>query len=379
MSGGVHPVGIVHDWLTGQRGGEHVLREILRLFPGAPVYTLFHFPGSVDPAIEAHPIVTSFLQRAPGLERGYRYYLPLFPAAVADLPTAAHRLVISTSHAVAKAARRAPGGFHLCYCHTPMRYAWDQEEVYFGRGRGPVALLRRRILAGLRRWDVATAGRVDAWVANSRFVAGRIRRYYGREAAVVPPPVDTAFFTPSPPGADGAGGPRREHVLMVAALAPYKMVDRAVQACAAAGLPLRVVGDGPERERLERLAGPGTQLLGRVPAATLRELYRGAICFLQPGIEDFGIAAVEALACGTPVVARGAGGVLDIVRDGVEGALFEADVPAAIRAAIDKCRSMQFNSMNLRERAEEFSAGLFAQRLVANLLDHRPDAEGLLA
>ena len=370
------PVGIVHDWLTGQRGGENVLREILRLFPGAPVYTLFHIPGSVDPAIEAHPIVTSFLQHAPFLARGYRWYLPLFPLAVAGLPTSAHRLVVSTSHAVAKGARSAAGGFHLCYCHTPMRYAWDQEEAYFGRGRGPVAFLRRRVLARLRRWDVATAGRVDAWVANSSFVAGRIRRFYGREAVVVPPPVDTAFFTPADPGAP----PRpREHVLLVAALAPYKMVDRAIQACEAAGLPLVVVGDGPERARLARLAGPLTRLVGRVPAATLRELYRGAICFLQPGIEDFGIAAVEALACGAPVVARGAGGVLDIVREGVEGVFFGADEPAAIRSAIDKCRSMQFNSMNLRERAEGFAAGQFAPRLVATLVSQWPEAEGLLA
>jgi glycosyltransferase involved in cell wall biosynthesis len=373
---GTSPVAVVHDWLTGQRGGENVLREILRLFPGAPLYTLFHFPGSVDAEIEAHPIVTSFLQRAPGLGRAYRWYLPLFPLGMADLPTAEHRLVVSSSHAVAKAARRAPGGFHLCYCHTPMRYAWDQEEAYFGRGRGPVASLRRRILARLRRWDVATAGRVDLYVANSTFVAGRIRRYYGRAALVVPPPVDSESFTPASPDI----GPRdRHHVLMVAALAPYKLVDRAIHACEAAGLPLVVVGEGPERARLSRLAGAHTRLVGRVSGDRLTDLYRHAICLLQPGIEDFGIAAVEALACGTPVVARGEGGVLDIVRDGVEGVFFAADESEAIRAAIDKCRSMKFNSMNLRERAEGFSAGRFAQRLVEILISHWPDAEGILA
>jgi glycosyltransferase involved in cell wall biosynthesis len=368
----VSPVGLVHDWLTGQRGGENVLLEIAKLFPAAPIHTLFHFPGTVDPEIESHPIETSFLQRAPGLRPGYRWYLPLYPAAIEDLDVRGHRLLISSSHCVAKGATPGAGAFHVCYCHTPMRYAWDQEEAYFGRGRGPVAWLRRRVLAGLRRWDVATAGRVHRYLANSSFVADRIRRYYGRDARVLPPPVDTAFFTPGPDRP-------REHVLVVAALAPYKKVDRAIEACAMAGLPLVVVGEGPERGRLERLAGPGVRFAGRVPPETLRALYRSAICLLQPGIEDFGIAAVEALACGTPVAARGLGGVLDIVRDGTEGILFEGDDRDRIRAAIDKIRGMQSNFVNLRERAESFSAGRFAQRLREMLVSDWPDAEGFLA
>jgi glycosyltransferase involved in cell wall biosynthesis len=252
-----------------------------------------------------------------------------------------------------------------------MRYAWDQEEAYFGSGRGPLARIRRRVLAGLRRWDAATAGRVDRYLANSSFVAERIRRYYGRRATVLAPPVDTEFFTPDPEV------PRR-HALMVAALAPYKMVDRAIRACEAAGIPLVVVGEGPERPRLERLAGASTRLTGRVPLETLRELYRGAICFLQPGIEDFGIAAVEALACGTPVVAHGEGGVLDIVEDGRQGVLFGVDEPERIAAAIDKCRGMRFNFMDLRMRAEGFSAGQFARRLEEIVVSDWPDAEGIL-
>jgi len=367
-----HPVGLVHDWLTGQRGGEKVLLAIARLFPGAPVYTLFHLPGSVDPELERRVAATSFLQRAPGLDRHYRSYLPLFPAALQDLDVRSHRLVISTSHCVAKSVIRGPRARHFCYCHTPMRYAWDQEEAYFGRGRGPLARLRRLVLARLRRWDVATAGRVDRYFANSTFVADRIRRYYRRPAEVLPPPVDTAFFTPP------AGPVERAGALMVAALSPYKKVDLAIQACAAAELPLTVVGTGPERQRLAALAGPTVRFAGRVDADELRELYRRSLLFLQPGIEDFGISTVEALACGTPVAALGAGGVRDIVRDGVEGLLFAGDEPAAIAAAIDKLRGMEFNPLNLRERAEQFSAERFARRLRESLIADWPDAEDLL-
>jgi len=367
-----HPVGLVHDWLTGQRGGENVLLEIARLFPGAPIYTLFHFPGSVDPEIERHPVVTSFLQRAPALDPHYRWYLPLFPFAVEDLPATDHRLLVSTSHCVAKSVRKGPGARHVCYCHTPMRYAWDQEEAYFGSGRGPLARLRRRILARLRRWDAATANRVDLYLANSRFVAERIRRYYGRSSEVLAPPVDTAFFTlpPEPPV--------RRHLLAVASLSPYKKMDLAIQAAARAGAPLVIVGTGPEARRLAARAEGEVRLEGRVAPEELRRLYREAICFLQPGVEDFGIAAVEALACGTPVVALGQGGVLDVVRDGREGVFFDRDDAAQIAAAIDKARRMQFNFVNLRERAEEFSSARFARRLRELLVSDWPDAERFL-
>lgn len=366
------PVALVHDWLTGQRGGENVLAAMARELPGAPIHTLFHFPGTVDAEIEAHPIVTSYLQRAPAIERAYRWYLPVFPFALEDLPQGRHRLVVSSSHCVAKSARAAPGGFHLCYCHTPMRYAWDQQASYLAGGPAllrPLRPLQRLVLAALRRWDVATAGRVDRYLANSSFVARRIERHYGRRAEVLPPPVDTEFYTPAP-------GVERRHALMVAALAPYKRVDLAIQACEAARVPLVVVGEGPERGRLERLAGEWTRLAGRVGRDELRELYRGARLYLQPGVEDFGIAAVEALACGTPVVALGEGGVLDIVVQGRHGLLLPTAEPAAVAAAIDKSREVQFNSLNLQERAGEFSARRFADRFREILVFCRRAAEG---
>lgn len=354
-------VALVHDWLTGLRGGEKVLAQLCALFPGAPIHTLFHFPGSVGPAVESHPVRTSFLQRAPGVRRHYRRYLPLFPAAIEDFDLSGFDLVVSSSHCVAKGAIPPPGAFHACYCHTPMRYAWDQEHAYFPRRRGPAARLRALALSRLRTWDAASASRVDLFVANSRFVAERIRRYYGRQAEVVPPPVDTGFFTPSPAGSPA--GEAEPYALMVSALAPYKRVDLAAAACERLGVELRVVGDGPERERLARLAGARTRLLGRVEAERLRELYRGALCLVQPGVEDFGIAAAEALACGTPVVAAGRGGVLDIVENGRHGVLYDDENGTeGLAQAIDKARQIRFNHADLRGHAEQFAAERFLER-----------------
>ncbi|MFP3941820.1 MAG: glycosyltransferase, partial [Thermoanaerobaculia bacterium] len=337
-------VALVHDWLTGMRGGEKVLEAIVPFFPGAPIHTLFHFPGTVSPALEAHPVVPSFLQGAPGVRRHYRRYLPLFPAAVEDFDLSGFDLVVSTSHCVAKGAIPAPGARHLCYCHTPMRYAWDQEHAYFPRRRGPGARARGMLLSRLRAWDAASCPRVDRFVANSRFVAERIRRYYGRDAAVLPPPVDTDFFTPEgwpegsalcmkrpssasagegggepssasataggpggelfgPEGSRKVGRTSRDYALVVSAPAPYKRLDLAIRAARRAGLPLVIVGGGPGLEALRkegaREGGDGVELLGRVVGRELRDLYRGAACLLQPGVEDFGIAPVEALACGT--------------------------------------------------------------------------------
>ncbi len=369
-------VALVHDWLTGMRGGEKVLAELARLYPEAPIYTLFHFPGTVGADLERHPIHASFLQRAPGVRRHYRRYLPLFPAAIEDFDLSGFDLVISSSHCVAKGIVPPAGGLHLCYCHSPMRYAWDQEHAYFPRRRGARARLRGLALSALRAWDAAAAARVDRFVANSHFVAGRIRAFYGREAAVVPPPVDVDFFTPAP-GAAPAAGAGGGYALMVSALAPYKRIELAIAAAERTGIELRIAGDGPERPRLERLAGGRTRLLGRVTDAELRGLYRGARLLLQPGVEDFGIAAVEALACGTPVVAAARGGVLDIVEDGRHGVLYDdrADQGgAALAGAVDKALRMGFNPLDLRRRAESFAAEAFVDRirsLISETLDSR--------
>jgi glycosyltransferase involved in cell wall biosynthesis len=362
---------LVHDWLTGMRGGENVLEALAALFPSAPIHTLFHFPGSVSPALEAHEIRTSFVQRMPWIERKYRWYLPLFPTAIEDFDLGEVDLVVSSSHCVAKGVIPPPGAFHLCYCHTPMRYAWDQEHAYFPKRRGVIPRLRAAALSRLRTWDAASATRVDLFVANSRFVAERIRRYYGRDAEVVHPPVDVEFFRPASAepmgherGESGLGAP---YALAVSALAPYKRMDLAIAACARLGLELRIVGTGPEEDQLRALAALSStpvRFLGRVPPETLRDLYRGALCFVQPGIEDFGIAAAEAQACGTPVVAAGRGGVLDIVVDQETGILtppWGSSVDFA--EAIDKARQIRFNPLKIRGQAEPFSVAHFAERL----------------
>ena len=252
------------------RGGEKVLLSLCRLFPDATIFTLLHVRGSVDAAIEAHEIRTSFVQHLPAVERRYRHYLPLFPTAIERFDFTGFDLVVSSSHCVAKGARAARGAVHLCYCHTPMRYVWDRYDDYFGPGRVSwlAGLVIPRAAARLRAWDAATAGRVDRFVANSAHVAARIRRYYGRDAVVIPPPVDAAFFTP---GGDDDHG----YDLIVSALAPYKRLELALEAYRGTGRPLRIVGTGPEEARLRPLAPREVTFLGRVSDDELRELYRG--------------------------------------------------------------------------------------------------------
>jgi glycosyltransferase involved in cell wall biosynthesis len=247
-----------------------------------------------------------------------------------------------------------------------MRYAWDQREAYFPTRDGAVDRVRHRVLDALQRWDVRASSRVDTFVANSTFVRDRIRRYYDRDATVVAPPVDVDFFKPGPGAQDGDDHRRRgtPFALMVAALAPYKKVDEAIEACRRLDLELRIVGDGPERPRLESMVGTGIELLGQVSDAELRDLYRTAACFVQPGVEDFGMAAVEALACGCPVVAVAHGGVLDIVEDGIDGLLYpEIDGTEGLKHCIDKALGMHFNILNLRNRASRFSRRRFRERM----------------
>ncbi len=349
-------VALVHDWLTGMRGGEKALEQIAALFPGADIFTLVHVPGSVSPAIEAHPIHTAFIQRLPFVARAYRHYLPLFPAAIERLDLTGFDLVVSCSHCVAKSVIAPPGTRHLCYCLTPMRYAWDQFDAYFGPervGALPSAVLKP-VLARLARWDQATAHRPNRYLAISQYVARRIGLYYNRQSAIVYPPVDTEAFTPGDPGQRGA-------FVIVSALVPYKRLELAIAAAHAAGVPLDIIGDGPEREHLEGLAAgaPGVRLLGRLGDDAVRGHYRSATAVLLPGEEDFGIVPVEAQACGRPVVALGRGGATETVIDGVTGLLVPDDSVEAWAAALRRAADTTWDGGRIRANAERFAAARF--------------------
>lgn len=350
-------VALVHDWLTGMRGGEKVLEALADLFPGAPIYTLVHVRGSVSAAIERHPIHAAFTSRLPSAARLYRHYLPLFPAAVEALDLDGFDLVISTSHCAVKSVLRPGRSRHLCYCHSPMRYAWDQFDRYFGPDRlGWLSGAMRPVMEHLARWDAATAHRVDRYLANSQYVAGRIGRYYNRRSTVVYPPVDTRFYSPGPPS-------ERHGCLVVSALVPYKRVDLAIEACRRAGERLAVVGTGPDLDRLRQFAGDGVEFLGWRTDEEVRALYRGARAVLLTGEEDFGIVPVEAMACGTPVVALAAGGALETVVDGVTGRLVAAPDPSAFAEAIRDLPRL--DEGRLRAHAERFARDRFAAEFVA--------------
>lgn len=347
-------VALVHDWLTGMRGGEKVLEAICEIFPNAPLYTLVWIPGSVSPSIEARRIVTSFAQRLPDPARFYRHYLPLYPLAVRQFDLSGYDLIISSSHCAVKSVVPPEGAVHVCYCHSPMRYAWDQFDAYFGAAHvGQVtSRLIRPVMQALARWDAATADRVDRFVANSQYVAGRIDRYYNRRSTIVNPPVDTDFYTPG----THTGSP---YFLAVSALVPYKRLDVAIDACRLAGASLKIVGTGPERARLAERAGPGVEFLGWQPDEAIRELYRGATATLLPGTEDFGIVPVEAQACGCPVVALDAGGARETVVHGVTGMLVSEPGPAAFAAGLEQVSGTAFDRTSIRENALRFSRDRF--------------------
>jgi glycosyltransferase involved in cell wall biosynthesis len=354
---------LVHDWLTGMRGGEKALEVICERFPDAELFTLVHVRGSVSPTIERLPTHTSFVQRLPFVKRLYRHYLPLFPTAIEQFNFDRFDLVVSLSHCCAKSIVHPGRVPHLCYCLTPMRYAWDQFDAYFGPQRlGRIGSgLMRPVMARLARWDRETADRADRYVAISHYVAGRIRRYYNREATVVYPPVDTRFFHPD-------AVPPERFALMVSALVPYKRVDVAMAACRLAGVPLKIAGDGPDRAALEREAGASgadVQFLGRVSDVEIRSLYRRAAVTLLPGEEDFGIVPLEAQACGCPVVALGRGGACETVVAGETGLLVGEPGADAFADAVAQAVNRRFDATAIRRHAELFSRERFGDQMSA--------------
>jgi glycosyltransferase involved in cell wall biosynthesis len=361
-----HKIALVHDWLTGMRGGEKCLEVLCRLWPEAPLATLFQVPGAVSPIIERRPISTSFLQQLPRVSSLYRYLLPLMPLAIRSIRLPSCDLVISLSHCVAKAVPVPPGTPHVCYCFTPMRYIWHQQEAYLGQAPRWAGLPLAVLTAWLRRWDRATSRGVTHFVAISETVRQRIRESYDRDSEVIYPPVDTLYYTP-------AKVRRDEYYLVVSALVPYKRIELAIQACGLLGRHLLIIGRGPEMARLRGLAGPTVQFAGWQPDSVVRHHLRRCRALLFPGEEDFGIVPVEALACGTPVIAFGRGGATETVLPGSAsqeptGLFFEEPSPQALADAIQSFerRAGDFSPLACRRRALQFSR----QQFEAKFLDY---------
>ncbi len=305
-------VALVHDYLNQMGGAEKVLLSLHELFPQAPIYTSMYEPKSVDRRFRSMDIRTTFMQRVPFVKRRHQPFLPLYPFAFERLDLRPYDLVISDSSAFAKGVITRPDALHVCYCHTPMRWAWNYEEYVERERLGATArLLLPPFITWLRQWDYATAARVDYFVANSPTVAARIAKYYRREAVFIPPPVDTSHFYEAPQHED--------YFLIVSRLVPYKRIDLAVKAFTMLGLPLRIVGEGRDERRLRRLAGKNIRFLGHLSDDEMRSQMARCRALVFPGEEDFGITPVEAQASGRPVIAYGAGGALATVVEGSTG------------------------------------------------------------
>ncbi len=360
---------LVHDWLTGMRGGEKCLEVLCRRWPDARLYTLLHKIGSVGPVIGSQRIATSFLQRLPHVERYYRYLLPFMPVAAAGWRLPACDLVVSLSHCVAKSARIPRNARHVCYCFTPMRYAWHQQHAYFrGQGLDRIkAYLADRVLERLRQWDRETAKGVDHFLAISKTVQQRISECYARPSEVIYPPVATNFYTP-------AALPREDFYLVVSALAPYKRVDLAMEACRRLGKQLVVIGTGQDAVRLCRKDAGDVQWLGWQSDEQIRDALRRCRALLFPGEEDFGIVPVEAQACGAPVIAFGRGGATETVlplgqRREPTGVWFAEQTTESVVDAIERfeCHRGDFSPQAARRQALVFQESRFEDELFGYL------------
>jgi glycosyltransferase involved in cell wall biosynthesis len=366
-------IAIVHDWLVVNAGGEMVLRDLLLAFPEAALFSMIDHLSAEDRAAIGitRPVHTSVLQHVPGVAKRYRGLLPMMPLALRGLDVSGYDIVLSVSHAVAKGVRTRPGQLHVCYCLSPMRYAWDLREQYLREaGRdGPLSgPLARTMLEGMRRWDLANSRDVDRFLTLSTYIADRIARAYGRESAVIYPPVDTEYFTP-------ADAPREDFYVTASRMVPYKRVD--MIAAALRELPDRrlvIIGTGPDAAKVRAAAGANVEVVGHLPRAELRAMLQRARAYLFAAEEDFGIAPVEAQACGTPVIAYGRGGAVETVR-GLEasaptGVLYEEQSASALAAAIRRFEGAhgRITAAACRANAERFARARFRREMRAAVL-----------
>ncbi len=359
-------VALVHDWLNQMGGAENVLEEFVALFPGAPIFTSMYGREKMPDAYRNWPIHTSFMQRLPGVTERHQAYLPLYPLAFTTTDLSGFDLILSNKSGFCHGVRAQKGkrkALHICYCLTPTRFLWLYDQ-YRGQERigGLLNIGLKPLLALLRRWDYAAAQRVDRFIAISSVVQERIRSIYGRESVIIHPPVDTQRFTPAP------SAPVGDYYLIVSRLIPYKRIDLAVKAFH--GLPherLVVVGSGRARRALEELAAPNVSFVGWQPWARQVELMRACKAFLFPGLEDFGIAPVEAMSAGRPVIAYRGGGALDTILPGKTGAFFETQTPQALQRAVEQFDPYAYDPAVCRAQAERFSRPEFRRRLLATL------------
>ena len=356
-------VAIVHDWLTGMRGGERCLEVFCELFPQAQLYTLLHIPGSVSPVIEKIAIKTSFIQNLPFSKRSYRKYLPLFPMAVESFNLKGYDLILSCSHCVAKGIITPPDALHISYVFTPMRYVWDMYGEYFGESK-------KRIISFfshyLRMWDVTSSQRVDYFLCISKHVKNRIMKFYRRDAEVIHPPVDVNRFR--------LQDKKEEFFLIVTSFAPYKKVDLALKAFSQLGHPLKVIGSGPEEKRLKSMAQTNVQFLGWQPDEIVADYYSRCRALIFPGEEDFGIVPLEAMASGKPVIACGKGGALEtIIPYSLEkqrgevptGIFFYEQSVASLINAVKQFDSIEnkFDPSAIRKHAFQWNRELFKEKM----------------
>jgi glycosyltransferase involved in cell wall biosynthesis len=355
-------VALVHDWFTVYAGAERVVEQILRVLPQADVYALVDFLKEEERGfLQGKRAQVSFIQRLPKAQQRYRTYLPLMPLAIEQFDLRGYDLVISSSHAVAKGVITGPDQLHICYCHSPIRYAWDLQHQYLkesGLERGMKSWIARALLHYLRLWDSRTANGVDVFIANSRYIARRILKVYRREAEVIYPPVDVEAFT--------LRQDKEDFYLTASRMVPYKRIDLIVEAFSQ--MPdkrLVVIGDGPEMPKVRAKAGPNVTLLGYQPFEVLRDYMQRAKAFVFAAEEDFGIAPVEAQACGTPVIAFGKGGAAETVVAGETGIFFQdQNVPSLIKA-IEEFEKLRFDPLRVRKNAERFSSERFRREFEA--------------
>ncbi len=360
-------VALVHDYLLVMRGAERTFAAIAELYAEAPIFTLLYDEQGTDERFAGRSLSTSPLQRLGAGQSSFRRLLPLYPWAVGRLALPACELVLSSSSAFAHGVRVPPGAIHVCYCYTPFRYAWYEQERAVSEVPAPLRALLRAELGRIRRWDLEASRRVDAYIAISELSRERIRRYYGREAVVIHPPVETERFRPGEPG---------EALLLVSELVAHKRLDVALEAARRARVPIRVVGSGPAREALEA-AYPEAEFLGRAGDAELAELYASARAVVVPSMEEFGIVAVEAQAAGRPVIAAAAGGALETVLDGQTGRLVPLGDVAAFAQAMLSIEQLDFDPAHAVQNAERFSVAAFKARLAEEVVRVMHGAAGL--